>query len=280
MLKKNTGLPYFIHKNKIEIEITTKCNMKCYHCDRSCRQAPSDECMSVEQIKHFIDESAQAGKKWPFIVIIGGEPTLHRHIYEICNLLIEYKQVYSPNTKITISTNGFSKETGDILKNLPDIIHQENSNKTSSKNSRFFSFNVAPVDLKKYMNDKIDFSRACPAASTAGTALSRYGYYSCGAAAGIDRVLGLDIGIKNISEISEEAYRKQLKILCRYCGLFKSASEEVYNLKDISPAWQKIYSDYRANQPVLNLYGTAGLETILLKNIPQNIQTDINEAFT
>ena len=54
--KKNKNLPYFIHKNKLEIEVTTKCSMKCYHCDRSCRQASSDEQMSLDQIKYFIDD--------------------------------------------------------------------------------------------------------------------------------------------------------------------------------------------------------------------------------
>ncbi len=254
-IKKYINLPSFIHKNKIEIEITTKCNMRCYHCDRSCRQAPSNECMSIDQIKYFINESIKAGKKWNFIVIIGGEPTLHPNIYEICDLLIDYKIKYSPNTKITISTNGFSVETKNVLKNLPEIIHKENSSKTSPKNSHFYTFNVAPVDVEKYIKAKTDFSKACSTVSTAGTALTRYGYYSCGAAASIDRVLGLDIGIKSINGITEKALRTQLKLLCGYCGIFKK-NDDTYNMKDVSPTWQKIYQDYKKSSPELKLYGS------------------------
>lgn len=254
-IKKNTNLPYFIHKNKIELEITTKCNLNCFQCDRSCRQAPSDEYMPVEQIKHFIHESIRAGKKWAFIVIIGGEPTLHPNIYEICDILIDYKLKHSPNTKITISTNGFSQETKQVLKNLPAIIHQENSNKISPKNSHFYTFNVAPVDLEKYIQSQADYSRGCPTVSTAGTAITRYGYYACGAAAGIDRVLGLNIGIKNVNDINEKALRTQLKLLCGYCGIFKAPKDDIYDIHDISPTWQKLYHDYAKKPPKLSLYG-------------------------
>ena len=253
--KKNKNLPFFIHKNKIELEIITKCSMKCYHCDRSCRQAPSDEYMTLDQIKYFIDESIKTNNKWLFIVLIGGEPTLHPNIYEICDLFIDYKLKHSPNTKITISTNGVTTETKEVLANLPDIIHHENSSKTSIKNTLFYTFNIAPVDLEKYSNAETDFSKGCKTVSTAGSALTRYGYYSCGAAASIDRVLGLDIGIKSFNQITEEKFRTQLSLLCGYCGFFESKIMDESELKAVSPSWQKAYSDYAKKKPELSLYG-------------------------
>ena len=255
--KKNTNQPFFIHKDKIELEITTECSMKCYHCDRSCRQAPSDEHMTLEQIKYFIDESIKTNKKWPFIILIGGEPTLHPNIYEICDLFIEYKLKHSPNTKITISTNGLSPKTKEVLANLPEIIHQESSGKTSIKNTLFSTFNVAPVDTKKYSNPKIDFSKGCKTISNAGTALTRYGYYACGAVASIDRVLGMDIGIKNFKDITEKKFRTQMGLTCRYCGLFKSKKDDIYGMEEISPTWQKIYDRYAKKKPELTLYGNS-----------------------
>jgi len=254
-LKKSTKLPFFVHKNKVEIEITTDCNMKCYHCDRSCRQAPSDEKMSVEQIKYFINESIETNKKWPFIVIIGGEPTLHPDIYEICDLLIDYKKNYSTNTKLTISTNGASAKTKTVLANLPEIIHQENSSKSSTKNTQFYTFNVAPVDLDRYSEPDVDFGRGCSTASTAGSALTRYGFYACGAAASIDRVMGIDLGIKSLKDIDDRKFRLQLRLLCGYCGFFKDSEDEIYDLEDMSPTWHKIYDDYKKNKPELKLYG-------------------------
>ncbi|MFO7942560.1 MAG: transcription antitermination factor NusB, partial [Bacillota bacterium] len=55
----------------------------------------------LDQIKSFIAESVKNDKKWPFIVLIGGEPTLHPDIYEICDLFVNYKKNHSPNTKLT-----------------------------------------------------------------------------------------------------------------------------------------------------------------------------------
>jgi len=256
-IKKKTQGHFFINKNRLEIEITTKCNLKCYNCDRSCRQAPSNEYMTIEQIKYFVAESIKTDIKWPFIVIIGGEPTLHPNIYEVCDILIDYKIKHSPNTKLTISTNGFGSETQEVLNNLPEIIHQENSNKKSSKNTHFYSFNVAPVDVEEYMNPSTDFSIGCPTVSVSGTALTRYGYYVCGAAASIDRVLGLDTGVKNLKDISKTAYRAQLNQLCRYCGIFKSTKKDIYSLEDVSETWQKIYYEYNKKPPELKLYGVS-----------------------
>lgn len=260
-LSEKLDLPFFIHKDKLEIEITTDCNMKCYHCDRSCPQAPSDERMSVEQLRHFIDESVKANKKWPFIVLIGGEPTMHPDIFEICDLFIEYKAKFSQNTKLTVSTNGVSKITKQILNRLPYIIHQENSNKKTSKQTNFDSFNVAPVDLAKYSCHSTDFSKGCNISSLSGTALTRYGFYACGAGASIDRVTGLDIGIKHIKQRSESNFRAQLRELCMYCGHFKSAEEDFFNMEDISPAWQKIYDNYKTQKPLLGLYSEPGYAT-------------------
>jgi len=268
IIKNHTNLPFFIHKNKIELEITTKCNMKCYHCDRSCRQAPSDELMTLEQIKYFVDESVKANKKWSFIVLIGGEPTLHPDIYEICNIIINYKLKYSPNTKITISTNGVSPKTKETLANLPEIIHQENSSKTSIENTRFFAFNIAPVDTEKYNNKGFNFSKGCQTASNAGTALTRYGYYACGACASNDRVLGLNIGIKNLKDITEKKFRTQLDLLCRYCGIFGSKIMEDCDLKTVSPTWQEAYAQYAKQKPTLTLFGNS--DSTIVENISES----------
>ncbi|OGI01983.1 MAG: hypothetical protein A2Y25_08415 [Candidatus Melainabacteria bacterium GWF2_37_15] len=254
IISEKTNLPFFIHENKLEIEITTDCNMKCNQCDRSCAQAPSEERMSLYQIKYFIYESIKANKKWPFIVLIGGEPTLHPDIFEITDFFIEYKLKFSPNTKITISTNGVSRETRNILKKLPYIIHHENSNKKTSKQTKFDTFNVAPIDVKKYQSPGIDFSRGCNISSLSGTALTRYGFYPCGAGASIDRVCGLNIGLKSLNDRTERKFRQQLNTLCKYCGHFKSKEDDVFSLDFISPFWQEIYTRYRKEKPALTLY--------------------------
>ena len=54
-IKRNlfkTSYDYFTPNiNKVEIEITTACNLYCINCGRACSQAPSNESMSAEQIE-------------------------------------------------------------------------------------------------------------------------------------------------------------------------------------------------------------------------------------
>jgi len=44
-------------RDTIEIEITTDRNLECFNCDRSCKQALSEEYIIMKQIKPFLKES-------------------------------------------------------------------------------------------------------------------------------------------------------------------------------------------------------------------------------
>jgi len=128
-LTKLLGAKWQRSRDLIEVYITYKCNLKCINCDVSSRQAQSDEKMTIGQINKFIGESINAGVKWKKIRVMGGEPTLHSDILEILNLLLNYKETYSPDTRIQLITNGFGKVVNNILSQVPEKIEIENSNK-------------------------------------------------------------------------------------------------------------------------------------------------------
>lgn len=141
------GPRYRRSRKSIEIDITWDCNLYCYNCNRSCRQAPTDDQMTVEQIQQFVDESQQAAIQWERIRVIGGEPTLHPQLFNILDVLLAYRHHQNksqPNSRIEVVTNG------------------------------------------------------CWVASYCGTGLTPYGYYPCAVAGGIDRVMGFNIGRKQI----------------------------------------------------------------------------------
>ena len=44
------GPRYRRSRDRIDIDITWECNLNCFHCNRSCQQAPTEEMMTVKQV--------------------------------------------------------------------------------------------------------------------------------------------------------------------------------------------------------------------------------------
>ena len=125
------GPQYRRSRKHVEIDITYVCNLKCNACNRSCSQAPSREHVDLVQIEKFIAESIAANSKWHRMRLLGGEPSLHPELFEILDKLMSYKKNHSPNTLITITTNGFGKRVNSILHRLPQ--ERECTQKTKAR---------------------------------------------------------------------------------------------------------------------------------------------------
>ncbi|MCX5696367.1 MAG: radical SAM protein [Candidatus Omnitrophica bacterium] len=245
---KLLGLKNKRSKDRIEIDLTYACQLKCYNCNRSCRQAPGVELISIEQIKKFVNESKNKGVKWNRIRVLGGEPTLHPDLISILRLLLEYKTSYSPDTCIQLVTHGFDEKTREICKNIPQGIVIMDSSKSGAVQF-FSSFNLAPVDFPNYKEE--EYSEGCINYIDCGIGLNRYGYYCCGNAAGIDRVFGFDIGRKNIPEAADPMI-DQLQVFCPLCGYhrrFRLTRKEL-----ISPVWSEAYKKYEKSKPKMTPY--------------------------
>lgn len=244
-------VPWETCLNRIELEITSYCSLACHNCDRSIRQAPTGEHMSLEQINKFVQESLDLNYKWYTIVIYGGEPTLHPDFFEILTSIKKYKDKYN-DCRVELGTNGYGTVVNKVLSKVPDWI-VINSTSKQSNIQKFSTYNIAPIDLKKYR--KKNFSRGCWITHRSGLGLSRYGYYSCGAGASMDRIFGFNVGLKNLSLVNRKAIVKQLRQLCQYCGHFKENYEtETITEDKFSPSWEKAYNDYKENKPKLQLY--------------------------
>ena len=141
----------FKRNNVIAIDLTMECNNRCFNCEASCRQAPSNEIMTVDQIKKFVDEAIKLDYRWDAIKLRGGEPTLHPKILEIIEIFKKYKSFHK-DCEITIVTNGMGKKVNDILSRMPDWVCIQNSYKKTGKYDygSFKSYNIAPIDLFWY----------------------------------------------------------------------------------------------------------------------------------
>jgi len=243
------GPLYKINQNTLDINITYSCNLKCYNCCNSCRQAPSEDYMSVEQIGRFIKESIGQKRKWGRIAITGGEGTLHPCFFDIIQLLLSYKEDFSRPSNIELYTNGFGLEVNNVLRRIPKEIAIVNTKKQSIA-QYFYSFNVAPLDLK--INKNTDYSNGCQVAQICGIGLNRYGYYMCALGGGIDRVFGFDIGRKSLPA-GDDLMIEQRKILCQYCGYFKTKLD-IITAEEMSSTWKYAYENYKRKKPSLSLY--------------------------
>lgn len=248
-------------RRRIELNITFACNLQCVNCDRSCEQAPTSMHMSLQQVKYFIEESIAAEYKWNEIVIIGGEPTIHAEFLEIVAALREYRTQYSPQTRILIFTNGYGKRVNQMLEQLPRDVIVENSAKDGSPIISYHdSFNLAPVDLPIYRN--ADYRNGCWITQQCGIAVGPSGFYPCGAAAGMDRILGANAGREHLPS-EEDTMEDLLHVFCRNCGHFKRGTETLPAPGGQSPTWREAYAAYKKSKPTLKEYGMPAQRTPL-----------------
>lgn len=255
-------------KNAVEIELTTRCNLGCYNCDRSTSQAPSGERMSKAQLRLFMLESLRSARRWDYISLLGGEPALYPWLPWV---LAELKRMKFNTDNVQVVTNGYGPAVRAALKRLPAWTLVNNTSK-KTRRQRFRFYNLAPADLG------VKNAEPCGIPGNCGHGLTRYGYYPCGAGASIDRVFGLGVGIRRLRDLTPENSEKQLKTLCRWCGHSPSVNKELRRLAywekkgeiretapgvagsrqftaPMSRSWLAAYEKYRKKKPELRLYG-------------------------
>ncbi len=239
------------HRNRrvMGIALTYACNLRCFNCDESSAQAPADAQMSVEQIQRYVNEWIDAGYHWDLLEIAGGEPTMHPDFLEIIGILREYRNRYSPGTRIKVLTNGAGEKTQRLASQVPSDIEVENSNKGGKRQAelKHATFNLAPEEVPGY--GSVDYRNACEYTHRCGTGLGPTGYYHCPVAAGMDRIFEWNIGRQSLPSEDDDMLDLAERF-CRKCGYFLKELEYKKPLgkQFTSPAWQQEYDGYRTRQ--------------------------------
>ena len=266
-IRRCLKMPFIINFSKIELEITSLCNLRCNNCDRACGQAPSSQEMSLEEIRQFISESIQHNKQWAKIAVQGGEPMLHTRIREVLEILVEYKRNFSPQTFIRLTTNGWGSKVQRLLREVPPDIFISNTEKVPLDDHgrvtlrgaypAFDTAQYAALDVDGFDTlGHVDFASGCSITETCGIALTSHGYFPCGAGAAVARVFGLNLGVASLAEVTIDRFRTCLDSVCRYCGHFRARSRYAdmfpthppkcswYQLT--SPSWRAALSAYES----------------------------------
>jgi hypothetical protein len=243
------GPRYRRSRTRIELDITWACNLRCFNCNRSCEQAPTGESMTLEQIRRFVDESLSKDQRWERIRVLGGEPTLHPQFEAILAELLRYRRSV-PDVILEVATHGHGDRVQAALARLPPEVRVDNTQKEGPEQA-FETFNVAPQDLAEY--SKSDFRNGCAVTEVCGVGLGPYGYYPCAVAAGIDRVMGLDLGRKTLPEPHDDM-SQELAAFCRVCGHFKRSPTPPVTVPVRSRTWDEAYQRWYQRRPSLGTY--------------------------
>ncbi len=162
---------------------------------------------------------------------------------------MQFKHKHSPTTDIQITTNGYGKKVNEVISNIPKEVFVVNTSKENLASIKHYAFNVAPVDNPKFKD--VDYAHGCSVLYYCGISLTPYGYYPCAVSGSIDRVIGRNLGRKEMPK-DDDMMIDLLWEFCKYCGHFNNDTSEI---KDImSPEWEKAYSKYKTKKPKLDRY--------------------------
>jgi len=240
-VSKRFGRQYLPSRVYAEIDITYKCNLKCINCNRSCSQAPSNIEMPVADIETFIGQSIEKEIEWKRIRVLGGEPALHSRIFDIIDLLINYKNEHNPAVRLVLGTNFFGDQVHRVLEKLPETINIKSTLKSSRMNL-FKPFNVAAVDSR--FNRFSDFACGCRIIEECGLGFTPSGYYMCAVAGGIDRIFRYNLGRNKVPDESD-SMSDQMSAFCGLCGHFgfQWPTRRIQQSK----TWRLAYRRYQEN---------------------------------
>ena len=240
-------------RHNLAIEVTYDCNIKCQNCNRYCPEAPGgvESYMSLEQINHFVQETYTMNHFWTVVKIAGGEPMMHPDIMGMLNILEPlHKDGYAK--KVYLLTNGVAAQK---IKTIPPWVIVVNSSKTAKPVTDYHGrIGPAPSDIQMKVN--LETNQCLPAVSDCSICLDAWGYYLTGPCAAVDRLFGLNVGVKSLKEILDTDYKcldVQQKLLCQYCGC---ATSYVGIPGNYSPILQTMFKRISSAHIGMTRYGT------------------------
>ncbi len=100
---EKTGSKYHVIPQHYALELTSRCNLKCKHCYRSCTSNIEEKEISYEVVMKLLKEMYSVGAR--YIEITGGEAFLHPNIKEILTYVCENYNFVAILTNGTLLTS-------------------------------------------------------------------------------------------------------------------------------------------------------------------------------
>jgi hypothetical protein len=166
----------------LDINITQRCNTVCAHCNRGIGSLDWSDVrdMTLDDAKRLADGIKRAPKRVQRIKLVGGEPTVHKHLLEIVN-------IFNPLcATLWVVTNGKIP-----LEKLPDMPQGAKYRWDMVKNKQHWPQYISPTDLG-LEHKVIPDLRRCHTIRTCGWGAEPEGFTQCSLARTVNRALGRD----------------------------------------------------------------------------------------
>jgi hypothetical protein len=244
--------------NKAEWHLTYRCDLACTNCNRACFLPPQTPDMTLDDAREFRRQVESLDPKFnyhPRIIIIGGEPTLHRDFLEFVALA----NAMSPG-RVEVWSNGFRPRADELLEEVrksglarvvdgtikPDgsVLHPVND------------IFLAPCDIGETREPC--GSHACITDPDCGISVDAAGYSLCCMGGAIDGVLRLRARTKRLADLFDPEFaERQTRTLCNVCGQHRGVNGHAATARLIagtlmSPTWLQAVNRIRRirNAPV------------------------------
>lgn len=229
---------------RLEIHVTYRCNLRCAHCHNLVGAAPCNEDMTLDCLKGMLDESVALKYQWKWLVLHGGEPTMHPEFRTICQMLAHYKQIANPDVELKLTTNGHGPHNDDAVKVATEYGFEiYNSKKDGS--TPFVSYHAAVLSSPTDTGEP--FTEGCYQSSECGICFTPRGFYECSPAGAAWRVLGYKPLCKSVRDITVEKMAEGFQKHCRHCGYARTGTRDWKMAPEtpISLTWAVALEEYQ-----------------------------------
>lgn len=209
--------------SKIEWNITYACNLECGSCNRgSFLKKPHTPNMTLADAEDYFRQ-ADAIQFEPFVlVIVGGEPTLHKDFEEFCKLARK-----NHKGEVWVISNGTTQRQRDLLEkvrakysiSLHYDAYKDESITMLNQDSFTYRWNwdmyLSPTDLGEPLRDPC-FTHC---SVLCGISLDAGGYSPCALGGAVDALLGLGVRTRHLADLfDKDKVAAMTKALCTHCG--------------------------------------------------------------